>query len=924
MTPFQSIFKFVFSGLLLSSLLACGGGGGGGGASVIVAEISSSQLMSKYSGRTEAAQLTEDELYPVLSYLFKGDVTGLTAMKDKRLATLASIKTTFQTRNKAANSNNKVKQTIACVDGGKLTVTENMREPGLGQASYRYDQCVEGGITFSGSIFYDLLTWGEGEVGEFNIVYDNYTEQYVADYRTLTGTLAFTGGGSCLQTTTSNILLETNKVSTLDVDLKSQVFTCVENYGETPEQNISGQVYFSNMGYLNIKTETPIKLNEDKQLTAGKLRLSNALSSMTLETKTTYTYDKISLTTISANYNNDENIDREISVPSWYLMDTKYSDLADDDHDGLLNHWEIDHGLDETLSNENSDSDKDGFLDYYEYLANTDPLDIYTYPHFSIEFVSTFDPGYYVNETVEIPLTLKIENNDGLATLMKNTRLTMPLTPEHSWSVLDNASGCRILNNDERDQPVLSCNNINLSTTDYSETFSLATLQVTLNDATQIKLQAKLETDIPYNDDYLTLELTPNRSDLASRVQAASLGLVKDDIVDNIEYSFVVKADPQGRPVNATVNVFGKVTTNEAGIFINGVDSNDNYGVRCTFSDLDFSCYNISIYANSEFILGFTKPVDYGHLDLEFTTETIYTPDLSQSKKTTGSISIGQNMSALKAQIDATEENKITVIPGIYIGNIALDRELSLKGEDKVELWLTSNDGNGAFKSTQRLDFDGFDVYINNGSNFTIAEGIFSHNRFEIQPLTYLQYLVNSDKGLHFIANEVSQNETYGSSYLLKSAGRAFVANNLFVAPPLSNCKLWQSSYDIESGEYGSLNLINNTIVNLSSLVSFAVNTANGSNNLIINADASYCDNVLNGLSLTNSILPACLSETSGKGNIFTDNAGVDSANGYRLFSDSVAIDAGLNLSDQLTDDLEGNRRAVDGAFDIGAYEYQY
>lgn len=939
MKHLQTFFKSIFSFLLLFSLFACGGGGGDtsdGITPVTVPDLSERQLMTKYTGSIEAASLTEDELYPVLSYLFEGDVAGLTARQENTLLKMGEIKAKFQHRKKNADVTSRAKESRACLNGGELVITENLREPGLGQVSYNYNQCHQGDIIFSGSVFYDLIAWGEGEVGEFNIVYDNYTEQYFTrndnneisfdNYKKLTGKLAFSGGGSCQQITTSNLLLETNKLSVLEVDLKSEVFSCVDNYGETPKQNLSGKIYFSNMGYLNLKTDMPIKLNSEKQLTAGKLRLSNELSSIILETVTAKDYKGTAMTTISVNYNNDANLDREISVPSWYLMDAKYSDLADDDGDGLLNLWEIDNGLDATLSNKNIDSDKDGFLDYYEYLANTDPLDIYSYPNFSISIINSYYVNAYVNETIEIPLNLNIEISDGLISLMKNTVITMPLTPEHSWSLANNSSGCRILNSEVGGQQLLSCDEVNFSTTDYLESSPLVILQVTLNDTTAIDLQAKLETDIPYSSEYLKVNLTPNRSDLAYRVRADELGLVKDNIEESIEYTFSLQADPQGESSYSTINIYGKITNNEAGIFIKALDTSNNYGMKCTFSDVDFSCYDIPSYSTNNFTLMLTKPAAMGHVDLEFSTSTIYTSKLSQSKITTGSLSIGQNMSALKAQIDATVESEITVTPGIYIGNISLDRAVSLKGENQVEIWLTDNDGNAAFQSTEPLNLDGFDVYTNSERSFSINGGTFSHNKFKLVKQDWgFEGLVSSNDALQFVSNEVFlQKRLYGTNFLLSSAGKSIIANNLFVAPINANCTLWAGLYYPDSAEYGSINLINNTIVNFLSLVNFADETSSGSNNLIIQEYISYNNTFLNGLSLVNSILPTYLSETSGEGNVFTDDTGADSNNGYRLLTDSVAIDAGIDLSGLLSDDLDGNSRASDGVFDIGAYEFQY
>ncbi|MFT6909185.1 MAG: hypothetical protein ACJAS1_005897 [Oleiphilaceae bacterium] len=311
----NTILKFSFSSLVLSSLVACGGGGGASGGA------SSDQLMDQYSGITKSAVLTENDIYPTFNYLFNGDFSTLSSVRQKQSVQINSAATRLRSAQTRVNVTTRAKESVPCNYGGELIVEENLnQDTGVGKISYTYNQCDQGDVVVSGRQIYDYSLWNSNfEPVDFNIIYENYLEQYNGSYFKLTGGLAVKGATSCKQTTTSNLLLETDKISVLEQDLKNEYLPCDTAY---PEQNISGRVYFSNIGYVDITTTSPIILDDNQQLLSGNLHLYNEQSSIVLETVA-------SNTTVSVDSNHDAIIDFSVTAPSWHFTEQPYSEVRD-------------------------------------------------------------------------------------------------------------------------------------------------------------------------------------------------------------------------------------------------------------------------------------------------------------------------------------------------------------------------------------------------------------------------------------------------------------------------------------------------------------------------------------------------------------------------------------------------------------------
>ncbi|MGY5450169.1 choice-of-anchor Q domain-containing protein [Agarivorans sp. MS3-6] len=906
----STVSKFFLSSLAILSLVACGGGGGdGGGTSISTPEVSAELLMEQYQGSTKSASLTADDIYPTLQYLFNGDTTPLLQSSAKhRINKVNRAKLASDTVSARAS------ETQSCPYGGSVTISENLNQnTGVGKYQENYKNCDDGSVVYSGRIVFDYHKWDLSSLQpiNFDIYYDDFREQSGTEFTLLRGVVDISGMSTCEQSITSNMLLTTDKVSVLEKDLVATYYSCIDD----DEQRIAGRIYFSDKGYVDLVTPEPIVVDYDDNLQSGTLTLTSERSEVVLNADNAFVH-------VSVDSNRDGMLEVDTKVPAWYLNDQNYSDIADDDGDGIPNSWEIAKGLDPNFSNDGVDSDQDGFIDYYEYLADRDPKDFYSYPYFDVSIYNYLET-LFVEENATIDLYLYGAVDQGLLPLVNGVLITMPLPSVHSWSVSSSKHGCVIEESEDGSQ-LLSCPNIDLSNIEsFAGDDLLVQLNVVFKDTTIVNTQANLDLDFPFSRNSLNMYIEPIRSDLALWVSDYQLGFELGTLKDKFDYSFRVNADPRGSIYADRGNIRGKLNSHNLGLSIASV-SVDYSNAKCTVSELEFECFDISWW--DEFTVQLNKPAAMGKAELELEVDTIYRPNLIRTTQSHTSFSFGQNMSVLQAVIDNATTIDVDVESGIYLGHLSIDKPLQLKANPNVELWLQPEESDyyaeGAITSNHFLSLDGFAVYLGN-SNFQIASGAFTNNRFYLDGNS--GGIIVSSGGLLFNSNKVVQSSVEYSSYLslIESQGDTSIDNNLFSFESDNSVYIWTSGY------WASSNTViqNNTLVNVYGVINYTTETRPVfQNNLVVRLlEPDYSDEYfLQYVSDENNILPNRYTEYANANNIFTDTPGVDPENGYRLLPDSIAIDNGLDLSDSITTDLDGNTRPSGSAFDIGAYEYQY
>lgn len=320
----KNICRPFLASLTCLTLIACGGGSTDEAATVVTAPTSE-QLMASYSGMTESAALTEDEIYPLLNYLIEGDTAGFeqhkAQMQEDAHDVLSSLN---QPKAMASYSEN-------CAYTGKLTISGNYNSTTFPiNVTYNYQNCKNSSYegTLSGKITYIYRAADENyEPTDFSIIYTNYRQQLSTnEFTELHGSSEYIETSSCRSSFVSNLLVTTPEINVLEKDLTTNVNDCLYDN----KLDISGRLYLSYLGYVDISSDGQLIIDEQDQISSGLLTISNEQSTINIETT-----DSTSNVTVDSD--NDGSYEFEINSPSWHFTKQPYDEIADDDNDGYSN-----------------------------------------------------------------------------------------------------------------------------------------------------------------------------------------------------------------------------------------------------------------------------------------------------------------------------------------------------------------------------------------------------------------------------------------------------------------------------------------------------------------------------------------------------------------------------------------------------------
>ena len=388
---------------LVLGLAACGGGGGGGDTpSTGTTNNFPPQTPLTYSGATAAATVSTTSAGTIASNVLGasgatvggGVAAGVTAQSDAtapRPTGAAGLTRRLEWAMRPADVTSAagtglagaaIDQTTPC-DSGSVHTSGTLADNGTGTVSVAYNLCRTGSDTLNGPATLRIDSYDQTNKvvtdGTLTITRINFTGPGVnADF---TGTLRTQiDVGAETQTLTANIITQDNNTKRMT---RTDNLVITNHYDNVLAptfftESISGRVYDSIAGYVDVSTQTapytapwgPLYFATSTQSFPdwGIIVLNGATSSMRI------TSLGVSLAKLEVDTNGDGNVDNTARM-QWGQFNTPVgADLADSDGDGMHNSWETAFGLNPNSGADATvDSDGDGFSNLTEYLAGSSP-----------------------------------------------------------------------------------------------------------------------------------------------------------------------------------------------------------------------------------------------------------------------------------------------------------------------------------------------------------------------------------------------------------------------------------------------------------------------------------------------------------------------------------------------------------------------
>jgi hypothetical protein len=381
---------------LLGTLAACGGGGGGGGGNSGGAGGGGGDTPLSYTGKTtpavitttNAAQLTANIVggatpTGALSSVAPGSEAGGAKELDRRLIRAIRARPSLLRSGSRRLTSDPFDQTETCDGGmGTVRVFGDISQSGPGTENFVWTNCLTGDTTLNGSASVTVRVFDQvfGILdGTFNFVRVSLTSPTVSG--TVSGEmLLLVDPAANKETTTSSLItLEADgRMTKADALVVEDVFNNISDPASSSVETITGRLFDSVEGFVDIATTTPLAFATPTQLFAssGQIVLTGA------------TNGHVRAIAVSANVveldldvNGDGTFEGTAFLRWTELAAPAGADLADADHDGMHNSWERVSGLDpNNPADALLDPDGDGANNLAEYRAGTDPRDPMSVP----------------------------------------------------------------------------------------------------------------------------------------------------------------------------------------------------------------------------------------------------------------------------------------------------------------------------------------------------------------------------------------------------------------------------------------------------------------------------------------------------------------------------------------------------------------
>ena len=390
----------ITAGLMLATLAACGGGGDGGGGGGTTAVV--------YSGVTSAAAITTTNASTITANVVGSDdasaiIGGISVESSnvtqnqgtgpaelaRRLGRIlrdvaVRVKQGASTQQVAPGVLVPVNDVLACDFGGSMKITGSIDDvTGLGTLTVTFVDCVFlVGFTINGP-----STWRIDGFDVFNLIPTDLTMSFARLMLRGAGLSIDAGGSIRFQEigNTETITMNLDEINNNTGKMRKTVNLVIDTVILSPtsfNQTLTGQVYHSDFGYVDVTTVTPFFFGTLNQLfpDSGQILLTGAPEGggnrAIRVTALASPPAALPATLVRLSLDLDGNGAFEINDVRLKWTDLGGpvgADLGDNEPDGMHNSWETFYGLDPDVDDAAGNNDGDGSDNLAEYLAGTNP-----------------------------------------------------------------------------------------------------------------------------------------------------------------------------------------------------------------------------------------------------------------------------------------------------------------------------------------------------------------------------------------------------------------------------------------------------------------------------------------------------------------------------------------------------------------------
>lgn len=893
---------------MLAYCVGCGGGGGSEGSTSSRAGLGGEPI--EYVGKTEQAPLAFTNLYAFLdlAFLYVGPSTNQES----------------------------------CRDGGEITTDGHLDEQGNGDIKVFHENCRSDGVTSNGRMRIEVREGGRQTTFITEVL--TFEDEDGQGIR-ISGRVDEYSGFSCEDgKVTYNITLN---------GLGSDRYYMLENLVETAacgierNQNLSGRIYISEEGYVDINTVQPFQyhVNHPPGIpthfpnVAGHITIQGAENTLAQvqfsRERTKDTEEFIEFVRFEVDFDGDNNVDRTVKFTQDQLDLGVAYDLNDFDGDSQVDSWEIVYGLNPMNPNDGlADNDGDGYTNLMEFLAHGDPNDSDVVPKYTdIKTAITLPAEQEMRAGRPVELEFAVQNSNPTYRADITEYLISKPTGVDWWR-LDNA--CETVSEND-----VVCQ----VTSRYSPTVKL-NLNFIANRAGDFEFSFLATSDLPERDQAdnqssSSVQIEERQVDLSVRIQAHNnydenqAYAIVDDTTQFLVYTENDGPDPAG-DVELIVFLPDNVSAT-ASFLYQDPDTYELWTKECLGeSELVCEIGNQNYESITLLIEGETD----GVRPLSFKVESDGIELDSSNNTASLDLYVGRSLSPYQdMQNEGTLGDEIILPPGVYVGYLSLSSGtvslVSEAGSDDTTIWITGQIrvGRGARVSGFTFRGGGYVIaYENEG--FEISNNVFIGMDNAIQ--------VNRSNGsvdFNYFKGGYGGYSCSQIRFGWQSAGRiygnVFENNRYQGAQPNVSC----GALDLGDIAEEKVLVANNTFLDND----FAIRVSNYFytdridiyNNLLVGNEIGFNNSnieeelektkLLNNLFYDNGTDISGLWEHYENDNFFVDP--MFSNEWLKLEPGSPAIDAGIDIDGPLVD-FFGNDRPVDGdgdgapSFDIGATEF--